>query len=66
MSIDVPVRTTQIEKSGAEKEVSIPWTAVSLETDIDVKEGQKVVVGKANLGNAGGSLILVVTAKVMD
>jgi hypothetical protein len=37
---------------------------VSMRTDIDVKEGQKVVVGKANIGAEEGALFLVVTAKV--
>jgi len=37
----------------------------SIRTDITVREGQRVVVGKANLGN-DQSLILVVTAKVTE
>lgn len=37
----------------------------SIRTDIDVREGQKVVVGKANIGPEKGALILVVTAKVL-
>lgn len=36
-----------------------------IQTEITVREGQRVVVGKSNMG-AGGSLILVVTAKVTD
>jgi hypothetical protein len=35
-------------------------------TDIDVREGQKVVVGKANIDNSDNALILVLTAKVVD
>src|SRR5882724_1140925 len=35
-------------------------------TSIDVHEGQKVVVGKANIDNADGALILVLTGKVME
>jgi hypothetical protein len=35
-------------------------------TDIDVREGQKVVVGKANMDNSDNALILVLTAKVVD
>jgi len=34
-----------------------------IHTEITVREGQRVVVGKSNIGS-GGSLILVVTAKV--
>jgi hypothetical protein len=40
-------------------------TAIS--TNIDVREGQKVVVGKANMAGAPDqALILVLTAKVLD
>jgi hypothetical protein len=35
-------------------------------TSIDVREGQKVVVGKANIDNADNALILILTAKVID
>jgi hypothetical protein len=35
-------------------------------TDIDAREGQKVVVGKANIDNSDNALILVLTAKVVD
>jgi hypothetical protein len=38
----------------------------SIRTDIDVREGQKVVVGKANIGASNSALILVVTARVLD
>ena len=34
--------------------------------DIDVREGQKVVVGKLSIDNASQSIFLVVTAKVVD
>jgi hypothetical protein len=37
-----------------------------LNTSINVREGQKVVVGKASLGGTNDALILVVTAKVLD
>ncbi len=35
-------------------------------TDLDVREGQKVVVGKAAVGGTNTSLILVITAKVLE
>jgi hypothetical protein len=35
-------------------------------TEISVREGQKVVVGKSNLGTPDQALILVVTAKVTE
>jgi hypothetical protein len=37
-----------------------------INTSIDAKEGQKVVVGKANIDNADSALILILTAKVVD
>ena len=39
---------------------------VGLSTDIDVREGQKVVVGKSNVDGAAQSVFLVVTAKLVD
>ena len=35
-------------------------------TDVDVREGQKVVVGKAAIGGTSNALILVITAKVLE
>jgi Bacterial type II/III secretion system short domain len=37
-----------------------------INTSVDVHEGQKVVVGKANIDNADNALILVLTAKVIE
>jgi hypothetical protein len=37
-----------------------------ISTEIDVREGQKVVVGKTSIDNAHQSIFLVVTAKVVD
>ena len=39
---------------------------VVINTSIDVHEGQKVVVGKANIDNADSALILILTAKVVE
>ena len=39
---------------------------ISISTQIDVREGQKVVVGKAAIDGGEGAIILVVTAKVVD
>jgi hypothetical protein len=44
----------------------IQFRDARINTQIDVKEGQKVVVGKANVDGSDGALILVVTAKVVD
>jgi len=35
-------------------------------TDVDVREGQKVVVGKAAVGGSNTALILVITAKILE
>ena len=35
-------------------------------TDIDIRDGQKVVVGKSDMNNGESPLILVVTAKVVE
>ena len=45
--------------------------SASLKTNIDVRDGQKVVVGKTNIVGAedvknDGALFVVVTAKVVD
>jgi len=44
----------------------VNYQDVSISTSIDAHEGQKVVVGKANIDNADSALILVLTAKVID
>jgi len=41
------------------------WDA-HIHTSIDVHEGQRVVVGKANIDNADNALILVLTARVIE
>ena len=35
-------------------------------TDVDVREGQKIVVGKAAVGGTNTALILVITAKILE
>ena len=39
---------------------------LSINTDADIKPGQKVAIGKASVDAAGDALILVVSAKVVD
>jgi len=39
---------------------------VVINTSVDVRDGQKVVVGKANIDTADNALILVLTAKVIE
>lgn len=40
--------------------------SVGFTANLDVQEDQKVVVGKANMGNANTSMFVVVTARVVD
>jgi hypothetical protein len=42
------------------------YVNASLNADIDVREGQKVVVGKSSLEAAEGTFFVIVTAKVVD
>jgi hypothetical protein len=42
------------------------FSDTGINTDLDVREGQKVVVGKTGVGNSGDALILVVTAKIVE
>lgn len=39
---------------------------VGIETDVDLREGQKVVVGKSNLESVDSALFVVLTAKLVD
>ena len=44
----------------------IQYADAGIQTEIDVREGQKVVVGKSSIDTASQSIFLVVTAKVVD
>ncbi|MBK5290231.1 MAG: hypothetical protein JJE04_00870 [Acidobacteriia bacterium] len=46
--------------------VQYQFQDMGFSTQIDVREGQKVVVGKANMNSSDSALILVVTAKAVD
>lgn len=41
-------------------------TVASISTDLDLAEGQKTVVGKSSINNAGDALILVIVPKVIE
>jgi hypothetical protein len=43
-----------------------PSTSIAIRSDIDVKEGQKVIVGKTGLEGNQRALILVVTGKIVE
>lgn len=65
-----------IRIDGLDFSVSIPyakvggqgldWLGSGIKTDIDVREGQKVVVGKSSLDSSNQSIFLVVTARILD
>jgi len=53
--------------SGMRNEKGQPeYKTTGLTTDIDIRDGQKVVVGKSDVNNGESPLILVVTAKVVE
>lgn len=52
-----------VPRPGGEGAISVN---PSIQTDIDVREGQKIVVGKSSLDTTGQSVFLVVSAKVID
>jgi len=54
--------------TGKDKEANpqYQYAEASIGTDLDVREGQKVVVGKTAMEGADGAVILIVTAKVVE
>jgi hypothetical protein len=44
----------------------LDWQVTGIKTDLDVREGQKVVVGKSSFDTTGQALFLVVSAKILD
>lgn len=45
---------------------SFQFSEIGFNTDLDIREGQKVVVGKAKADSIGSTFILVLTAKALD
>ncbi len=45
---------------------SFNYIDTGINTDLDLREGQKVVVGKATVDNSNNALFLVLTARVVD
>jgi len=61
-SFDLAVSIVRgLDREGHEK-----TQTVNLNTNIDMKEGQKIVVGKANIDGSENALIVILTAKVVD
>ncbi|PYV91061.1 MAG: hypothetical protein DMG05_08330 [Acidobacteria bacterium] len=61
LRVDVPVK--RATPSGP---AEISGVDTGINTNIDVREGQKVVVGKATIDGSNNALFLVLTAKVID
>lgn len=51
---------------GLDREGKEKFQTVSMGTTIDMKEGQKVVVGKANIDGNENALLVILTAQVVD
>jgi hypothetical protein len=52
--------------TGTDSKGDPAYRTTGLHTDVDIREGQKVVVGKSDVNNGESPLILVVTAKVVE
>jgi hypothetical protein len=57
------VTTTDKTKNTSTSQTQTP---AKIFTDLDVKEGQKTVVGKSSVNSAGDALILVIVPKIVD
>ncbi len=57
------ITTTDKTKNTSTSQTQTP---AKIYTDLDVKEGQKTVVGKSSVNSAGDALILVIVPKIVD
>jgi hypothetical protein len=57
---------TRIPISPGQVNAGYVWQDVGLNTDLNVREGQKVVVGKTKVDGSEQALVLVVSAKAVD
>ncbi len=61
-SLSMNLTTTSYGPDGKQRNVNIG----SIQTELDLAEGQKTVVGKSSIDNAGNALILVIVPKVIE
>lgn len=61
VNLQIRTPTGQVDEKGNAR-----FTTTGLDTDVDVKDGQKVVVGKSDMNNGDSPLIVVVTVKAVD
>jgi hypothetical protein len=52
--------------NGSNGKGGVDYVQAGIQTSIDIPEGKKVVVGKANMDGKEGAYFLIVTAKVVD
>jgi hypothetical protein len=65
LRVRIPTLTVYTDKEG-NKNKSYQYIDGRLDTNIDVREGQKVVVGKSNINANDDAMILILTAKVVE
>jgi hypothetical protein len=63
LEIPVPVGPPPSDNS---KPREFQYKRIGLSSDMDIRDGQYVVVGKSGLGDSENALVLVLTAKVVD
>jgi len=65
LQLRVPYRQVWTDDKGVKKE-GFSSRETRINSDIDLREGQKVVVGKSNIDGSDNALILVLTARVVE
>ena len=66
-SVRVPDLGFELPITGRSEGGKNPWsTRVKMDTSIDVREGQKAVVGKASVDRTDETILLVVTARLVE
>ena len=65
LRVNIPVPTVFTDKDGNKNKQFQQYNS-NLRTNLDVREGQKVVVGKSNINANDDAMILIVTAKVVE
>jgi hypothetical protein len=62
----VPVFFTTKNEKGEVKTTGSTANEVKVQSDVDLREGQKVVIGKSNIGKADDSIFLVLSARLVQ
>lgn len=64
--VDDTIQLKGLRLSTGVPDNSAPYRSTTISTDVDIKAGQKVAIGKAAIDANGDALILVISAKVVD